>query len=96
MESFGMVVAEALAHGVPVIASRNTPWREMESKGCGLWVDNSPESLASSVNAIRHLNLEEMGMKGREWMRESYCWNSIAKRTMTLYRDLHEDLQSEG
>lgn len=94
IESFGMVVAEALAHGVPVIASRNTPWRGMESKGCGLWVDNSPESLASSIKTIRRRNLEEMGMKGREWMRESYCWDSIAKRTMRLYRDLRANYRS--
>lgn len=87
-ENFGIVVAEALAYGVPVIASRGTPWKDVESRGCGLWVDNSPESLANSIKAVRHLNIEEMGEKGREWMKESFDWNSIAQRTFTLYQEL--------
>src|SRR5207244_4395985 len=35
-ENFGIVVSDALAHGVPVIASRGTPWRRVEVHGCGL------------------------------------------------------------
>ncbi len=60
-ENFGMVIAESLAHGVPVIASKGTPWKEIEKKGCGYWVDNSPESLTVSIKN----ELPEMGGNGR-------------------------------
>ena len=67
-ENFGLVVAEALAHGVPVIASRGTPWRRVEDIGCGLWVENDPESLAAAIQRISAMPLREMGRRGREWM----------------------------
>ena len=34
-ENFGLAIAEALAHGVPVIASTGTPWNRLEEIGCG-------------------------------------------------------------
>ncbi len=33
-ENFGMVVPEALARGIPVIASKGTPWQELEGIPC--------------------------------------------------------------
>src|SRR6185503_4634322 len=51
-ENFGMVVAEALAHGTPVIASRGSPWPELEERGAGYWVTNDPQSLAEAVRRI--------------------------------------------
>jgi len=33
-ENFGMVVPEALARGIPVIASKGTPWQELEGSPC--------------------------------------------------------------
>jgi glycosyltransferase involved in cell wall biosynthesis len=84
-ENFGLVVAEALAHGVPVIASKGTPWQRVEEIGCGLWVDNSPESLAAAVKQISRMPLREMGQRGREWMQREYSWDLMGKRTMELY-----------
>ena len=34
-ESFGMVVAEALAHGVPVLTTTAAPWSILRERGCG-------------------------------------------------------------
>jgi glycosyltransferase involved in cell wall biosynthesis len=47
-ENFAIVVAEALAHGVPVIASMGTPWNRLDEMKCGLWVDNDAVSLADA------------------------------------------------
>ncbi len=85
-ENFCGVVAEALAHGVPVIASRGTPWEGVEEKRCGIWVDNSPESLAQAIMRIRAMNLREMGSRGRDWMRAEYEWSAIAASMQKIYR----------
>ena len=34
-ESFGMVVAEALAYSVPVLTTTATPWSILRERGCG-------------------------------------------------------------
>ena len=88
-ENFCMVVAEALAHGVPVIASRGTPWAEIEEKRCGLWVENSPESLAQAIDQIRAMELSEMGKRGRDWMKALYDWNMIAGSMRNVYRGIY-------
>ncbi len=87
-ENFCMVVAEALAHGVPVIAGHGTPWAEIEEQQCGLWVDNSTESLAQAITRIRTMRLAEMGARGRNWMRRDFSWNTIAGEMMGIYRSL--------
>lgn len=38
-ENFGIVVAEALWAGVPVITTKGTPWSELETERCGWWVE---------------------------------------------------------
>jgi glycosyltransferase involved in cell wall biosynthesis len=84
-ENFGMVLAEALARGIPVIASKGTPWRRLEEVGCGLWVDASPSSLANAIRRISLLPLEEMGARGRAWMRDEFSWRSRAQEMIQLY-----------
>jgi glycosyltransferase involved in cell wall biosynthesis len=85
-ENFGLVVAEALAHGVPVIASTGTPWRGLKEKNCGLWVDNTPVQLASAMKEISEMPLMHMGRRGREWMIAEFSWDPIANRMLDLYR----------
>ncbi|MFH1635551.1 MAG: glycosyltransferase [Chloroflexota bacterium] len=87
-ENFGMVVAEALAHGVPVIASKGTPWADIEKHGCGLWVDNAPESLAEAIAHMSKADLHEMGIKGQGWMESSFAWERIALQMGGIYRQL--------
>lgn len=87
VESFGMVVAEALAHGVPVIASRGTPWRRVEDEGCGLWVENTPEDLAAAIEQMSRSPLAEMGRRGRAWMSRDFAWERVAAQMTSLYRD---------
>jgi len=87
-ENFGMVVAEALAHGVPVIASTGTPWHRVEEIGCGLWVNNDPETLAKALDQINRMPMREMGQRGREWMQREFSWSDRAKDMSSLYHSL--------
>lgn len=90
-ENFGTTVAEALARGVPVIASRGAPWRKLEERGCGLWVDNNPEALAAAIQRMSTMPLAEMGARGREWMRREFDWSNAARRMCNLYAALSQD-----
>ncbi|MDA7692774.1 glycosyltransferase, partial [Alphaproteobacteria bacterium] len=66
-ENFGNVVLEALANSTPVIASKYTPWEEIEENQCGYWVDNSPESIQIYLEKIFTLSSDEY---------LNYCRNS--------------------
>ena len=93
-ENFCIVVAEALARGVPVVASSGTPWQRLVEMGCGLWVDNSSEELSKAMDLAANLPLLEMGKRGREWMGREYSWQTIAERMVGQYRSLIEANQS--
>ena len=89
-ENFAMVVAEALAYGIPVIASTGTPWKRLPEMGCGLWVDNQPESLAQAIRDISRMPLREMGLRGREWMQREFAGEIIARKMFAVYESLIE------
>jgi glycosyltransferase involved in cell wall biosynthesis len=86
-ENFAIVVAEALAHGVPVIASKGTPWSRLEEMRCGLWVNNDPESLADAIRSISTMPLPDMGRRGREWMQREFSWRSVTNQMLALYHE---------
>lgn len=50
-ENFGHVIIESICAGTPVLLSKNTPWRNLESKGVG-W-DFELEDIFGFVNSIQ-------------------------------------------
>jgi glycosyltransferase involved in cell wall biosynthesis len=87
-ENFGVVVAEALAYGLPVIATTGTPWQELPRRGCGWWVGPDPESLAGALAQAMGTSFEErraMGAVGRTFAQEKFSWDGIGASTMVLY-----------
>ncbi len=87
-ENFGIAAAEALAHGVPVVASSATPWERLDEIGCGLCVPNSPESLARAIEKVALMPGAEAGLRGREWMRSEFSWGQAAERMYAVYESL--------
>jgi glycosyltransferase involved in cell wall biosynthesis len=77
-ENFGMVIAEALAAGTPVIASRNTPWQDVEKQNCGKWIENTPEKFAEAINEILNGDTLQMGKNGSQYISENFDWESIS------------------
>lgn len=84
-ESFGIVAAEALAHGVPVIASRATPWAELEQHDCGRWVDNTPEAIARAIAELSQRDLRQLGERGRKLVTDKYSWDQLCMRMRESY-----------
>jgi glycosyltransferase involved in cell wall biosynthesis len=87
-ENFGIVVAEALACGVPVITTKGTPWEELNTHNAGWWIEIGAQSLAESLEkAIRLTNKErqQMGLNGRKLIEKSYSIQSVASQTIELY-----------
>lgn len=93
-ENFGMVVAEALAHGCPAVVSRGAPWPGLQAEECGWWVDNSVQSLTAALDAAMQLPAEQlvaMGLRGRAWMARDYGWEAIGQKMDSAYRWLLTD-----
>ncbi len=87
-ENFGIVVAEALAHGLPVIASHGTPWAELVTQRCGWHVAPDAASLASGLAAAMALSPHErgaMGARGHIWAGTAFGWAGIARRMLAYY-----------
>ncbi len=87
-ENFGIVVAEALAYGLPVITTIGTPWEELVARDCGWWVEPTVEALAGGIQDATGKSADElhdMGIKGRVYA-ESFDWHQIARQTMEVYR----------
>jgi glycosyltransferase involved in cell wall biosynthesis len=88
-ENFGNVVVEALSYATPVVASRFTPWAELEEARCGRWTDNSPSALADAIEPyLRSASLSrEDGVRGRALVERRYAWPVVATSVIALYKE---------
>lgn len=93
-ENFGVVVAEALASGVPVITTRAAPWGALVEQGCGWWTDLGVEPLVAAIREAAGLTDDErgaMGSRGRRLVAERFGWPAVARRMISVYRWLAGD-----
>jgi glycosyltransferase involved in cell wall biosynthesis len=87
-ENFGVAIAEAMAHGLPVITTTGTPWYELDARGCGWWIELSEGELAAALRAAMDLSDGErhaMGCNGRRWMEQAFAWPRIAEQMKAVY-----------
>lgn len=90
-ENFGIVVAEALACGTPVITTKGTPWQDLEDCHCGWWTEIGTDAIIETLRRFLILNddeLEVMGRNGRKLVEEEYSAEKMAKDMMGVYNSL--------
>ena len=100
-ENFGIVVAEALWAGAPVITTKGTPWGELETAKCGKWIDlpsegSNPSAWPALVAALREMmslsddERRQMGANGRRLVEEKYTWAAVVKKMMAGYESVSD------
>lgn len=87
-ENFGIVIAESLLCGTPVITCQGAPWEGLIKNKCGWWIERTPESIANTIKKAINLNeneLKSMGIRGREYIIKNFSSNLIAKQMLNMY-----------
>ena len=88
-ENFGLVVAEALVRGVPVLTTDGAPWQELARVGAGQcvsWRDFGP-----ALDTLLQTTPEELtasGERGRRWASETFAWDKTAGILANFYTSL--------
>ncbi|MDP2136899.1 MAG: glycosyltransferase, partial [Candidatus Didemnitutus sp.] len=88
-ENFGLVIAEALAAGVPALVTDSTPWQGLPAHDAGWCVSwkEYPATLRAAL-ATEATMLRQMGAKGRAWMASDFTWEKSARILTEFYREL--------
>jgi glycosyltransferase involved in cell wall biosynthesis len=92
-ENFGTVVAEALAHRLPVLTTTGTPWSMLPEQGCGWCVAPTVEGIAEGLQEAtsqKYGTLQTMGTKGCAFVATEFGWDFIAKKFIATYERLLE------
>lgn len=90
-ENFGIAAAEALAAGIPVIASKTTPWACLEEENMGWWVDGSVSGVSEALRkffTLPEMEYHIMSERSQVYAERSFSWKVIAERFKELYESL--------
>lgn len=88
-ENFGLVIAEALTCGVPVITTRAAPWAELETCQCGWWIETGEAPLLAALQtalATPDEVLQAMGARGRALVERQYSWKKPGREMAEVYQ----------
>lgn len=87
-ENFGIVVGEALSRGIPVIATKRTPWKDLETYNCGWWVERSKEGFSRVLKEVSNTSTDELlekGQRGKKLVEEKFTWPKVSEQYLSLY-----------
>ena len=87
-ENFGLVIAEALASGLPVITTKAAPWPTLVSHDCGWWIDVGIPPLIEALTAATRSSsatLASRGENGRALVEGELAWPTVAAQMGAVY-----------
>ena len=88
-ENFGVVIAEALAMGIPCITTKNAPWENLVKFNCGWWIDVGIEPLVEALKDAFSAPKEQitiMGENGYKYAINNFKWPKIALEMQEVYK----------
>jgi len=88
-ENFGLVIAEALAHGVPALVTDTTPWSGINDAGAG-WCVRWQE-FGAAIRAATSEGLDSLrrrGAVGSDWIIREFSWEKSARAISEFYARL--------
>jgi glycosyltransferase involved in cell wall biosynthesis len=88
-ENFGNVYIESLASGTPIIASKGTPWEEVESFDCGKWVNNNVDETSRAMLQMFSKDRKLMRINSKK-LAKKYDWKNIALQFKNLYERINK------
>jgi UDP-glucose:(heptosyl)LPS alpha-1,3-glucosyltransferase len=91
-ETYGMVIAEAMAAGLPVVTSRAAGAAELIEHGENGWLTGAPWDPDAIAAGLRTLAADpalraRMGAAARARI-AAYTWDRVAEETLSIYREV--------
>jgi alpha-1,6-mannosyltransferase len=88
-ETFGLIVLEAMASGLPVVGTRGGAVAELVDDSTGVLVTpNCARSLAEGIDALYRRDLPALAQAARGRASEQFDWNTIMPQLMHRYASL--------
>ncbi len=88
-ENFGIVVAEALMSGLPVITTKGAPWEGLVKNNCGWWIDIGVDPMVKALDKALSLSpekLHQMGKRGKIYAENNFGYSLITKKMIQVYK----------
>ena len=88
-ETFGLVVLEAMACGIPVVATRAGALAENVPEGCGMLCQPlNSDDMVQSILALFENDARAMGQKARTHVEHHHDWNIVVQGVTHHYQEL--------